>query len=132
MLPTDYLKPCIAMMEELVGNFRSSIVLCTATQPALSSFFRRKMPITELCPSVQEQFRFFKRVTFENIGTISEDELLRRLEQEHQALCIVNTKKRAQRLYQKIKGEGGISFIYNNVSETQAADSGKGQGEIEK
>ena len=38
MLPTDYLKPCIAMMEELVGNFRSSIVLCTATQPALTPF----------------------------------------------------------------------------------------------
>lgn len=106
MLPTDYLKPCIAMMEELVGNFRSSIVLCTATQPALSSFFRRKMPITELCPRVQEQFHFFERVTFENIGTISEDELLQKLEHEHQALCIVNTKKRAQRLYQKTKGEG--------------------------
>ena len=46
MLPTDYLKPCIAMMEELVGNFRSSIVLCTATQPALTPFFRRKLLVT--------------------------------------------------------------------------------------
>ena len=43
MLPTDYLKPCTAVMEELVANFRSSIVLCTATQPALSSFFQRKI-----------------------------------------------------------------------------------------
>ena len=59
MLPTDYLKPCIAAIEELVSNFRSSIVLCTATQPALSPFFRNKIPVTELCPRVQEQFRFF-------------------------------------------------------------------------
>ena len=106
MLPTDYLKPCTAVMEELVANFRSSIVLCTATQPALSSFFQRKIQITELCPRVEEQFRFFERVTFQNIGTISEDELIEKLQKEEQALCIVNTKKRAQRLYQKMKGEG--------------------------
>ncbi len=106
MVPTDYLKPCIAVMEELAANFRSSIVLCTATQPALSPFFQRKMPVTELCPRVEEQFRFFERVTFQNIGTISEDELIEKLQKEEQALCIVNTKKRAQRLYQKMKGEG--------------------------
>lgn len=106
MLPTDYLKPCIAVMEELAANFGSSIVLCTATQPALSPFFQRKMPVTELCPRVEEQFRFFERVTFQNIGTISEDELIEKLQKEEQALCIVNTKKRAQRLYQKMKGEG--------------------------
>ena len=106
MLPTDYLKPCIAVMEELVANFGSSIVLCTATQPALSPFFQRKMPVTELCPRVEAQFRFFERVTFQNVGTISEDELIEKLQKEEQALCIVNTKKRAQRLYQKMKGEG--------------------------
>ena len=106
MLPTDYLKPCIAVMEELAANFDSSIVLCTATQPALSPFFQRKMPVTELCPRVEEQFRFFERVTFQNVGTISEDELIEKLQKEEQALCIVNTKKRAQRLYQKMKGEG--------------------------
>lgn len=106
MVPTDYLKPCIAVMEELAANFRSSIVICTATQPALSPFFQRKMPVTELCPRVEEQFRFFERVTFQNVGTISEDELIEKLQKEEQALCIVNTKKRAQRLYQKMKGEG--------------------------
>ena len=106
MLPTDYLKPCIAMMEELVTNFRSSIVLCTATQPALTPLFRRKMPIIELCPRVEEQFQFFERVTFKNIGTVSEEELIEKLEQEYQALCIVNTKKRAQKIYQTMKGEG--------------------------
>ena len=106
MLPTDYLKPCIAVMEELAADFGSSIVLCTATQPALSPFFQREMPVTELCPRVEEQFRFFERVTFQNVGTISEDELIEKLQKEEQALCIVNTKKRAQRLYQKMKGEG--------------------------
>ena len=29
MLPTDYLKPCTAMIEELIANYRVSAVLCT-------------------------------------------------------------------------------------------------------
>lgn len=106
MLPTDYLKPCLAAIEELVRQFRSSVVLCTATQPALQPLFRTQMQITELCPGVQEQFRFFERVTFQNIGTVTEEDLSGRLRQERQTLCIVNTKKRAQRLYQQIKGDG--------------------------
>ena len=106
MLPTDYLKPCLAAMEELVRQFRSSIVLCTATQPALQPLFRTQMQITELCPAVQEQFRFFERVIFQNIGTVTEEDLSDRLRQERQTLCIVNTKKRAQRLYRQIKGDG--------------------------
>lgn len=106
MLPPDYLKPCLAAMEELVCNFRSSIVLCTATQPALSPFFRTNPQITELCPRVQEQFRFFERVTFQNIGAVSQEELAERLRREERALCIVNTKKRAQVLYQELEGDG--------------------------
>lgn len=39
MLPNDYLKPCVAMIEELINMYEVSAVLCTATQPALDSFF---------------------------------------------------------------------------------------------
>lgn len=106
MLPPDYLKPCLAAMEELVDYFRCSIVLCTATQPALNPFFRTDRKITELCPRVQEQFRFFERVAFRNMGTVTDEELIERLSMEKQALCIVNTKKKAQRIYHELKGEG--------------------------
>ena len=106
MLAPDYLKPCLAAMEELVDYFRCSIVLCTATQPALNPFFRTDRKITELCPRVQEQFRFFERVTFRNMGTVTDEELIERLSMEKQALCIVNTKKKAQRIYHELKGEG--------------------------
>ena len=106
MLPNDYLKPCVSMMEELMTNYGTSMVLCTATQPALTSFFPKERQIRELCPRREEQFRFFKRVTFQNIGLISEDELVQRLQEQQQVLCIVNTKKRAQAVYDRIKGEG--------------------------
>ena len=42
MLPPDYLKPCLAAMEELVDRFQCSIVLCTATQPAPDFFFSNR------------------------------------------------------------------------------------------
>ncbi len=106
MLPNDYLKPCIAMMEELLTNYGTSIVLCTATQPALTEFFRKDLHSAELCPRMNEQFSFFKRNAIHNIGTITGDELIGKLQQEYQSLCIVNRKKRAQTLYTKLKGEG--------------------------
>lgn len=106
MLPPDYLKPCLAAMEELTDRFQCSIVLCTATQPALQPFFRTGREITELCPRVQEQFRFFERVTFQNMGTITEEDLIEKLSAEKQALCIVNTKKKAQRIFRKLEGDG--------------------------
>lgn len=106
MLPNDYLKPCTAMMEELAANYRSTVVLCTATQPALSSFFPDSRKSAELCPRMEEQFRFFKRTVFQNIGRVSEEDLIERLSGEYQTLCIVNTRKRAQALYRRLKGDG--------------------------
>lgn len=106
MLPNDYLKPCVAMMEELMTNYRTSIVLCTATQPALFPFFRKGADAAELCPRMEEQFRFFGRVTYQNMGTVAEEDLIARLNEEMQALCIVNTRRRAQSLYRQLGGEG--------------------------
>lgn len=106
MLPNDYLKPCIAMIEELMNNYGTSVVLCTATQPALKSFFQSKISVTELCPRMNEQFKFFKRTEFENMGIVTENCLIAKVKEEYQALCIVNTKRRAQSLYKELKGEG--------------------------
>lgn len=106
MLPNEYLKPCIAMIEELINHYRTSVVLCTATQPALKSFFQSKISATELCPRMHEQFEFFKRTLFEDIGIVTEKFLISKLREEYQALCIVNTKKRAQSIYKELKGDG--------------------------
>ena len=91
------------MIEELINNYQVSAVLCTATQPALASFFHERISEKELCPRMEEQFEFFKRTVFENVGVLTENDLIQRLEKEYQALCIVNTKKRAQRIYKQSK-----------------------------
>lgn len=115
MLPNDYLKPCIQAIEELIRYYECSIVLCTATQPALGKLFSEDVVYKELCPRVEEQFYFFKRSEIVNLGRVNEGALLKELYNEYQALCIVNTKKSAQKLYQVMSGEGVFhlsTFMY--------------------
>lgn len=105
MLPNAYLKPCVAAIEQLIRYYQCTAVLCTATQPALKKFLSGDMEGKELCPRMDEQFRFFRRVTMKDLGKVSEDELAERLLGSRQALCIVNTKEKAQRIYRRICGE---------------------------
>ena len=93
-------------MEEVVSQSGGWIVVCTAAQPAVDSFFQSGLRALELCPRMEEQCRFCERVSFQNIGMVTERELLERLETQEQALCIVNTRKRAQSLYTQLAGEG--------------------------
>ena len=109
MIPTCHLLPCVGAMASLVSQFRSTILLCTATQPVLTDLFRRFYPnvqITELCPQVADNFRKFQRVTYRDGGTLSEEALAEELQQHNQALCIVNTRKAAQSLYALLPEEG--------------------------
>ena len=109
MLPTCHLLPCVGAMAALAAQFRSTILLCTATQPVLGDLFHRFCPdqnITELCPEVWEKFRSFQRVTYQNGGTLSEEALAEVLRQQEQTLCIVNTRKAAQSLYALLPEEG--------------------------
>lgn len=112
MIPLDYLKPCMSAIESLVADYAASVVLCTATQPALDSFLSENN-IKELCPRVQEQFSFFERVNFQRFGSISKEFLAAQLKQQDNVLCIVNTRKRAQELYELVQGEGVFHLSTN-------------------
>ncbi len=106
MLPNDYLKPCVAALEELATHYNASVVLCTATQPALTNLFSTAKTVRELCPRREEQFAFFQRAQICKLGTLSQEELATRLCRERQALCILNTRKETRRLYEALQGEG--------------------------
>ncbi|MBU9737893.1 CRISPR-associated helicase Cas3' [Diplocloster agilis] len=106
MLPVPYLKPCIQAISELVYNYHSTAVLCTATQPSLLSFFPEQMKASEICPDVEGQAEFFKRTTMRRLGLISQEQLVSCLCGQEQVLCILNSRKRVQRVYEALKGEG--------------------------
>lgn len=109
MLPTEHLRPCVAAIAELVALFRSTAVLCTATQPVLNDLFAEFAPgiqPKELCPGTRELFDRFRRVRYENIGAVEINALADRLTKLPQVLCIVNSRKSAQAVYRLLPYEG--------------------------
>lgn len=111
MLPVPFLKPCIRAIEELVRNYNTTAVLCTATQPSLDTIFSKDLTPTEIYKNPKELYGFFRRATLRNIGKISEEELLKSLEEKKQVLCIVNTRKHAQELYGKLDNAYHLSTL---------------------
>lgn len=109
MLPTEHLRPCVAAIAKLVERFRSSAVLCTATQPTLNDLFAEYAPgcaITELCPDPAVLFRQLRRVSFAQIGKLDAEALAEHLAAHSQVLCIVNSRRGAQEVYQKLPKDG--------------------------
>ncbi|MBI5840452.1 MAG: CRISPR-associated helicase Cas3' [Chloroflexi bacterium] len=106
MFPKDYMLPAMSAVWELVTNYGASAVFCTATQPKLETFLPDKTEIRELAPNPSALFDFYKRVEIKNAGKLTDDELIARLNKDKQALCIVNTRKHASGLFQKLEGEG--------------------------
>ena len=111
MLPLPQLRPCTAAMASLAEQFHATVVLCTATQPSLNDLLRTYAPsctVTELCPQSAALYGRFRRVTFRQAGTLTDESLAQRLSQQEQVLCIVNSRRAAQCIYEKLPPEGSF------------------------
>ena len=107
MFPRDFMLPAMSAVWELVTNYGVSAVFCTATQPKLEQFLPEGTQITELAPDPQGLFDFYKRVEVKYLAEkLPDDDLIARLSAHEQVLCIVNTRKHACGLFQKLVGEG--------------------------
>lgn len=101
-LPVQYLQPCLRVLEELYRNYRSTVVLCTATQPAVTK--SPDFPIGTLSPTeiIQDPEKLFidlARVKVKQRGPLSDPTLVEELASTPQVLCIVNTRKHAHQLF---------------------------------
>lgn len=108
MLPLRLLRPCLAAIAELVQHYGVSAVMCTATQPALEKIIREFVPDyapVELAPRDLNQ-EIFRRVGYSWSAETEEADILSRIQQEKQVLCIVNTRANAEKWYQALSGEG--------------------------
>ncbi len=108
-LPARYLRPCVAALDELARNWRTSVVLCTATQPALADgkFRGGFTNVRELAPDPPALYRTLKRTRIRHMGEMDDAALARRLRGSAQVLCIVNTRWHARELFEMIAdGEG--------------------------
>ncbi len=104
-LPVDYLGPCLATLRELSRAYHTSVVLCTATQPAIhhSAHFPIGLEnVREIVPEPRKLYERLQRVRIADRGTMPDTELAAELAREAQALAIVNTRKHARLLFQKL------------------------------
>lgn len=109
MIPTGFLKPCINALVELVANYKTTIVLCTATQPAMNRLLPPgyEQPL-EIVKDPDELYRAFQRVKVHNLGSLSDDRLTECLLSQDQVLCILNSKKHARMIFEKLEDTGAF------------------------
>lgn len=116
-MPLPLLRPCVAALKELARNYGTSVVLCTATQPALEAptpgvrGFEGGFRARELAPDVPVLFAALRRVTVRDIGTQDDAALAERIATSPQALCIVNQRAHARTLFQAIRDLPGARHL---------------------
>lgn len=111
MLPACHLKPCVGAIANLTKYFHTTTLLCTATQPVLGDLigsFCPDLEVREICPEAAPLYEKFRRVTYRNGGTLTQTELCRELCTLDQVLCIVNTRKAAQQIFEKLPEDGSF------------------------
>lgn len=113
-LPVDYLHPCLMAIRELASHYSATVVLCTATQPAVHR--RVDFPIgldgvREIVPDPPGLYRALRRVKIDDMGLLTDLELASRLASLPQVLCIVNTRRQARTLFDLIAEEPGTFHL---------------------
>lgn len=117
--PPDHLTACLGFLKELVAQAHSSVVLCSATQPAFrelpddqpgdftKSFNQIALPLkgekTEIIPDVPALFSIFKRTQLHLASEpISDKELVHRIASTERSLTILNTKPHASKIFEDL------------------------------
>ena len=106
MLPLNLLLPIMQAIKELAQNYRCSVVMCTATQPAVQAengFYRGFENVREIAPKPTALFDKLRRTTVQHIGTQTDADLLAKLGERPQMLVIVNNRRHARSLYDQAK-----------------------------
>ena len=106
MLPVEYLKPCLAALEELVAHYGCTVVFCTATQPALDGIIEDLPRPVEISQAGLDSFEKLRRVTYCLEGELDDARLAERLRNEKQVLCILDNRKQTRVVFESLDDDG--------------------------
>ncbi len=100
-IPVELLAPCLAALRELVEICGCTVVLCSATQPAVNA--REGFPIglpnvREIMPEALRLHEQLRRTDINWVGKRTDDEVAGELLAEKQVLCVVNSQPHADRM----------------------------------
>lgn len=105
LLPAKWLTPCVEVINQLVRNYGVTLLLATATQPALPGL----MPTTEIAPSHLNLYGRLKRTDIHPPQSMEHpgnwDGIAEELKQHEQVLCIVNTRRDCYDLFRSMPEE---------------------------
>lgn len=108
-LPRGLLLPIMRALEELTARYGCTVVLCTATQPALEKcdVFPKGLPLAgrELAPDPRGLAQKFARVRIRHGGEMDNAALIDALCNAERALVIVNSRRHALELFRQAQGE---------------------------
>lgn len=114
-IPLPALRPSVAALNELALNYGASIIICTATQPAITApDFAGGLPLApnrELAPDPAKLHKELARTKICDGGPLDNTALCAALADHPQALVIVNSRAHALDLYRHLqdsKLDGGI------------------------
>ncbi len=130
VLPPELLEPTLAVLRELCRFYRCSVVLCTATQPAFglrddfTIGFRRGEGLREIVDDPARLHAALRRTEIVNIGKQSDDELVAAIAEHEQVLCVVNTKRTARNLFERLTNDAATATFYlsTNLCAAHRAD----------
>ncbi len=131
-MPLPLLRPCVAALKELARNYGVTVVLCTATQPALDALRPGRLDAAglrggfpggfedtrEIASDVPTLFAGLRRVTLRDIGVQDDTALANLMAAQSQALCIVNQRAHARALFaaiQSLEGARHLSTCMHSV-----------------
>lgn len=125
-LPNNLAIPTLATLSRLTERYGSTIVFATATQPAFGHLDKSVKEYCtcgwqpgEIVPETLNLFGRAKRVDVEwdTDKPLSWTNLAQELNDDKQALCVVNLKRHAAVLYDELKGknEGSIFHLSTNM-----------------
>lgn len=126
-MPVALLRPTLAALDELVRNYGCSVVLCTATQPAIrcSEEFPIGLPdVREIIADPPALASGLKRTKVEHLGKLADEALIERLEAVDRVLCVVNTKRHAAELFSALSSRQptGTYHLSTNMCPAHRSD----------
>jgi CRISPR-associated endonuclease/helicase Cas3 len=114
-MPHRLLRPCLEALRELARGYGTSVVLCTATQPAVrveDGFPGGLADVREIAPEPARLYAALRRVTVERPDApLTDDEVAALIQQEPQALCIVNSRRHARAVFRRIANLPGARHL---------------------
>ena len=115
-MPQHLLRPCLAAIRELATHYGASIVLSTATQPAVTRAAGLNVPealedVRELAPDPPALYRALRRTRVVDAGPMDDDALAGRIETSEQVLAIVGTRRHARALFNRLADLPGAAHL---------------------